>query len=259
MPDLTLPGVLLTGTHAARPAATAVGGGTIYACSTHAILYQSDGASWGTWWDPASSGVIAGDAIWDAAGDLAVGTGANTAARLAIGAAGGAVSRVNGAVAWNSGTSFPTAATGDRYWRTDVRGGMEFTYDGSRWLSERLTWNAWIDNITATGTQIARFPTPSDLAVYLDWWDVQTLVNTTNDGTKYWTAELYKTTAANALTQIAQVSTISETVGNWVRQGGSLGLVLATTDLVVGSSVTKVSTPGSLYINAGIIYRLIGT
>lgn len=35
-----------------------------------------------------SSGAVATDSIWDAAGDLALGTGSNTAARLAIGAAG---------------------------------------------------------------------------------------------------------------------------------------------------------------------------
>lgn len=47
------------------------------------------------------SGDVATDAIWDAAGDLAVGSGANTAARLAIGATDGmALQRVSGAVAW---------------------------------------------------------------------------------------------------------------------------------------------------------------
>ena len=37
--------------------------------------------------DPGGSNTVATDTIWDAAGDLAVGTGANTAARLAIGSA----------------------------------------------------------------------------------------------------------------------------------------------------------------------------
>jgi hypothetical protein len=47
------------------------------------------------------SGAVATDTIWDAAGDLVVGSGANTAARLAIGATNGmAVMRVSGAVAW---------------------------------------------------------------------------------------------------------------------------------------------------------------
>jgi hypothetical protein len=42
-------------------------------------------------------GSVATDAIWDAAGDLAVGTGANTAARLAAGATSGHVLTSNGA------------------------------------------------------------------------------------------------------------------------------------------------------------------
>jgi hypothetical protein len=49
---------------------------------------------------------VATDAIWDAAGDLAVGSGANTAARLAKGATDGMVLKmVGGAVAW----AFPPA------------------------------------------------------------------------------------------------------------------------------------------------------
>lgn len=57
----------------------------------------------GTVTDPFSgAGSVATDAIWDAAGDLAVGSGANTAAKLAIGATNGmAVRRVSGAVAWD--------------------------------------------------------------------------------------------------------------------------------------------------------------
>jgi hypothetical protein len=47
---------LLEGIHSARPAATAVPQGTLYACSTHSLIYQSDGATWSTW---ASLGGIA--------------------------------------------------------------------------------------------------------------------------------------------------------------------------------------------------------
>lgn len=45
----TFPGMLQEGDHAGRPAATAVGSGALYACSTHALIYQSDGATWSTW------------------------------------------------------------------------------------------------------------------------------------------------------------------------------------------------------------------
>lgn len=44
-----------------------------------------DAVLWG-WPDVVAAGNVATDAIWDAAGDLAVGTGADTAARLAVGA-----------------------------------------------------------------------------------------------------------------------------------------------------------------------------
>lgn len=49
MPDITIPGMFLTGIHASRPAASAVGGGSIYSCTTHSLIYQSDGSSWTTW------------------------------------------------------------------------------------------------------------------------------------------------------------------------------------------------------------------
>lgn len=41
--------LLQDGTHATRPDATAVGNGTLYACSDHGLIYQSDGAAWATW------------------------------------------------------------------------------------------------------------------------------------------------------------------------------------------------------------------
>lgn len=46
---------ILSGTTAARPAATAVPAGTIYASSTDGVVYQSDGTSWGTWLAAAGS------------------------------------------------------------------------------------------------------------------------------------------------------------------------------------------------------------
>ena len=52
----TIPGLFQTGTHAARPAATAVGAGTLFACSTHGIIYQSDGAAWTTWFSGGGAG-----------------------------------------------------------------------------------------------------------------------------------------------------------------------------------------------------------
>jgi len=52
----TVAGILLTGDHASRPAATAVVAGTLYSCTDHDLVYQSDGATWSTWADLSGSG-----------------------------------------------------------------------------------------------------------------------------------------------------------------------------------------------------------
>lgn len=51
------------GTHAARPAGTVVAAGTLYVCSDHSLIYQSDGAVWATW---ATLGETGGVAALDA-------------------------------------------------------------------------------------------------------------------------------------------------------------------------------------------------
>lgn len=57
--------------------------------STDGQVLTSDGAGGAAWEDPAAaSGDVATDTIWDAKGDLAVGTGANTASKLSVGADG---------------------------------------------------------------------------------------------------------------------------------------------------------------------------
>lgn len=53
-----------------------------------AIVWDNAGSTWKPGTVSGGSGSVATDAIWDAAGDLAVGTGANTAGRMAMGTAG---------------------------------------------------------------------------------------------------------------------------------------------------------------------------
>lgn len=169
---------LLEGDHASRPSAATVPEGTLYSCTDHVKIYQQLSAAWGDYFDPASvGGSVATDVIWDAAGDVVVGTGANTAARLAIGNAGGALSRVNGAVAWNSGTAFPTAATGDRFWRTDLA--RECFYDGTRWLTtQEYTLSHQLSGAGITADTYFTFPLHKSLQTYLTTWDVIAYVST---------------------------------------------------------------------------------
>jgi hypothetical protein len=72
-------------THANRPAANATGQpvGAIYSCTTHGLIYKSDGASWSTYATLGGSGMA--DPM-TTRGDLIIRNAANSTARLAVGA-----------------------------------------------------------------------------------------------------------------------------------------------------------------------------
>lgn len=73
-------------------------GVNLYGCTaTNTWTLLGDGGGGG--------GAVATDAIWDAAGDLAVGSGANTAVRLAKGNDGDVLTISGGSVAWGAGGS----------------------------------------------------------------------------------------------------------------------------------------------------------
>jgi hypothetical protein len=71
----------------AAPATPASGKVRVYA-KTDGSAYQKDDAGTETGLAGGGGGGIATDSLWDAAGDMVQGTGANTSARLALGAAG---------------------------------------------------------------------------------------------------------------------------------------------------------------------------
>lgn len=83
MTATTLPGVLLSGTHASRPAASAVASGALYAETDTGQIYQSDGASTWTAW-----GAVAASNPLTTKGDLIVGGTAGVQSRLGVGTNG---------------------------------------------------------------------------------------------------------------------------------------------------------------------------
>jgi hypothetical protein len=208
----------------------------------------------------ASSGNVATDTIWDAAGDLAVGSGADTAARLAIGNAGAVLARINGAVAWNAGTSFPSAATGDRYFRTDL--GLEFYYDGTRWVTTQL-FRDYIGNvaISATGTQTYRIPTwatDQSFTLWVDAFLAATNVATTSDGSNKYVITLRKLDTANSPTTIGTIDTGSDTHDVWTPHRNAIGAALdPATSPALRIDATKTGSPGSCTFAGAWTYRLV--
>jgi hypothetical protein len=103
---------------------TISGSATLVLTTGQSARIVSDGTNYTALTGGASGGAVATDAIWDAAGDLVYGTGANAAARLAIGTAGQVLKVNGGATAPEWGTSAGDVAT-DAIWdaKGDLAGG----------------------------------------------------------------------------------------------------------------------------------------
>lgn len=94
----TLPVVLGTGIHSARPAASAVGKGGLYSCTTHSLVYQTDGSSWTTW-ATISSGMT--DPM-TTRGDIIIRDASNVTARLGRGSAATVLTSDGTDIAWGA-------------------------------------------------------------------------------------------------------------------------------------------------------------
>jgi hypothetical protein len=240
-------------------AATPDSGEVVLYAKSDGLLYSKDDAGVESAVSGAGAGgSVATDAIWDAAGDLVVGTGANTAARLAIGNPGGALSRFSGAVGWNAGTSFPgSPAAGDRYWRTDL--GMECFYDGTRWLTSTKYVQpfayktnqsaAWDDRITLGAG-----------SVYVYTLDAVMYAGSLS-GSAYWTIDLYtKLVNDSTSASLGQVSIQSGTSSNWLVRSANVNAVIdLATNPVLQATSGKVGAPGNLTSVVSVVYRRIVT
>ncbi|HEY8817445.1 MAG TPA: hypothetical protein VIM25_01295 [Candidatus Limnocylindrales bacterium] len=195
--------------------------------------------------------------------DIIKGGAAGAPARLAVGAAGGALSVINGAVAWNSGTSFPASkATGDRFLRTDLSP-REYYWDGTRWVSEQLfivtPHLSSLDPYTTGSVFIGYIPIinmGANGVLLTDLW-AHTNVSSTNNGSNYWTVKLLG--ASGVLTAVA-LDTSADTAGTGYVHHGTSTTAVDTTDAYVGIAIYKTAgTPGTLNLAALAGFRIIGT
>ncbi len=218
---------------------------------------------------PAAPTTIANDTIWAAAGDLAVATGNDAATVLAKGSAGGVLAMANGAVTWNAGSSFPgSPATGDRYFRTDILGGTEFKYDGTRWrsmetlhLTMPVVDAAMSSGITVDTSNICRLVIPwrSTYGFYALTLHAHTIVLTTNNGTNFWTATFYQVGSAGTVTTSSTFTTAADTVTTHTYHALALNAVVSSTDVYFQMGVAKTLSPGAIFIDGIITGQLIAT
>lgn len=261
-------GHLLSGDHASRPTATTVPEGTLYSCTDHSLVYQSDGATWSTWASLAGTGSVATDTIWDNAGDLAVGSGSNTAAKLAKGAAGAYLSTYNGVVKWNGGTSFPASpATGDRWWRSDL--GYEFVYDGTRWRTVQVfQMNGTTVLLPPFGTagpySINHYALklPAGQTYYFTTMRCNVQLGSTNTGSHYWTLEfIVRQTDYTGASTVATTNTSADTADRNISKLVTIGTVVDPASITQGRIVlTKTGSPTSISAADFVLeYQIVAT
>lgn len=159
-----------------------------------------------------------------------------------------------------SGTSFPTGiSTGFEFFRTDLL--LACAYDGARWLTtSQYTATLGVTSVTANGASPFS-PIRQDYAPYVNHYTIEYIVQTTNNGTNFWTIDLRGVSADySATSTIHTFNTSAATVNVYT----SLDVLPTTTvtptnRAFLDINVTKTLTPGTLTFWVTAYYHLIIT
>ncbi len=161
-----------------------------------------------------------------------------------------------------SGTSFPgSPSDGDLFYRTDRKILYEFDTTSTHWLSlDRkyfdLGMGDLLDNGTTAGT-VRRASIVED--VYIESWGTTVYVNTTNNGSNFWSFALRKATGAYTPTNLATFTTAADSVTTLTSHLVSIGVVLAASGFpLVDVNTTKTGSPGALRCPSFLIVRSVG-
>lgn len=128
----TVQGIFLSGDHASRPAASAPPVGSVYSCSDHGLVYQTDGSAWATW-------LTAGGGMtnpMNASGDIIYGGASGTPTRLAKGTDGYVLTLASGLPSWASAGASGHAVYGVELRRTSNQSISNTTTAAISWDTE---------------------------------------------------------------------------------------------------------------------------
>jgi len=169
-----------------------------------------------------------------------------------------------------AGSSFPGGpATNDHFFRTDVRGGMWFYYDGTYWLSTQQFSMHWSSPSAASVTAVwSSLSLPKDYDVMLIYRRLQVMP------TGPYTTGAYYTLSFERTTTFIQSSTAIWT-GSWSGQSesgadyidvseGSASVVLNTATVPATyagflARMTKTGSPPNTWASVLVDYRLLAT
>jgi hypothetical protein len=164
---------------------------------------------------------------------------------------------------YDEGTSFPVSpAAGDPFRRTDIRGGLLFWFDGTRWLSDQVfqAHGLRVEGITADFyTYMA---VPADYPIYVTHAHFLLYVS----GAATWVAALQTNDFDNGLVTLVSKSTAGQTAGKFYHFTEAVGAVVDTdngnaTGEKVGLAVLFDEQSGAVSFYGAVTadYRLIAT
>lgn len=182
----------------------------------------------------------------------------------------------------NEGAAFPTAGlyTGRRFFRTDR--GIEYYYDGTRWLSTEILCmppgeTRILGSATGTGSTgvvyLSTFPktpgiaTASQPGIWIVDIQARILTLTTLNSTNYWVLTVQSNGGSGADTHWTQNSYYEYSPGNFTvagttydYQSGELDSAdqPAADQTILFFSIAKNNAPGNWGGNVIIYYRLVG-
>lgn len=160
-----------------------------------------------------------------------------------------------------SGTTFPSSpSAGHRFFRTDR--GLEYFYDGTRWLSttQHVAMVPYDGTAAPTATTtLAYVPIASDADIYVEKLTAL-MFSSGLSGSAYWTVDLRSSTSNETEASVASVNNQSQTNSVWNRREASANTVVDTdgTIVVFRVALTKTSTPNAIQTVVSFTYRLVG-
>jgi hypothetical protein len=170
---------------------------------------------------------------------------------------------------YDEGTSFPVSPSADdKFYRTDRN--LLYFYDGTRWLTTQVfliqfkhedsgfTWPLSASSVTV---HRAVLPFGDDYDVYLLDWHFMSSVNTTNNGSAFWTATVKKfNSAGGGDTTIATMSTGAgpDAAGSFYNKKVAINALMGAFKGLY-TDATKTGAPGTFRFNGGhLTCRLVG-
>jgi hypothetical protein len=164
------------------------------------------------------------------------------------------------------GTAFPAGvAAGDRFYRTDL--GMEFFYDGTRWLSTEVFVSV-LGGAQGGGSISASTNNNGYSAVDLlggsDFWmlNVATTFYVLTGGTALaaghaWTATIERTAEGSGGFPAVVVQVLNSGVNGGRRLVAAINALAGATCTGFRQSITKTGTPGAIFVQTVVTYRIV--